>query len=141
MVFKNLSRYSIYTLSSDNFNGKPILQDFAHNVMLHGWTYCDILRRNNRNRSINFLPYNKKLLVKLATNRKIVLEDKKTDGQFNSSKNECWLDITEQFDSVTKSIKKDLRKADDGGREWKQTIGKASKPPLFLLTERETPSF
>lgn len=87
----------------------------------------------------------------MANERKNVLENKKTDGQSNSAKIKCWLEITEKYNSITKSsfrdvknirnkyeaIKRDLRKADNGGREWKKTGGGPSKPPLPPLTEEE----
>lgn len=56
---------------------------------------------NKRSRSANFSFEERELLLKCAIQNKYILENKESNAVTWKDKNECWLKISEQYNSTT----------------------------------------
>lgn len=67
-----------------------------------------------KNRSLNYSPQEKELLLNLILEYKEVIENKKTNGASSEEKNKAWEDVTKKFNaqsiSLTHRSEESLRK-------------------------------
>lgn len=64
---------------------------------------------SKRNRAVNFVPKEVRLLVDTCIKYANIIENKRTDAVTWKQKNECWEKITAEFNASTESVHRDTK--------------------------------